>query len=281
MSINGWWWRAKAPASRTHSKRFATKYAKQQIRASVWSASGLPALSIFLGNARLPTSVFSRGLWRGRCLLLGGLNPILWLLFVLAVLPTFGADSNGEDWPRFLGPNGNGISRETGLLDRWTTNGPPLLWDKSIGTGYGAPSVRGAILVVHHRLGDEEIVECVDAASGKPRWRYAYPSHFVDPYGYNNGPRSTPLLTSNRCYTLGAEGKLLCLDLDGRVVWQRDTGVDWNVPPAFFGVGSTPLLEGNLLLVMVGGQTNSGMVALEAQTGKTVWESVGQNNWEG
>ena len=187
-----------------------------------------------------------------------------------------------EDWPNFLGPRANGISSETGLLDQWPTNGPPLLWENKIGTGYSAPSVRGDLLVLHHRLGDEEIVECFDAATGKPDWRYAYPSHFVDPYGYNNGPRGTPLLTADRCYTFGAEGKLVCLDLKtGKLVWQRDTGADWTVPPAFFGVGSSPILEGNRLLVMVGGQPNSGMVAFDAATGKTVWESVGEKNWQG
>ena len=74
-----------------------------------------------------------------------------------------------------------------------------------------------------------------------------------------HGPRGTPLLTNDRCYTFGAEGKLLCLELQsGKLVWQRDTGKDWNVPEAFFGVGSTPVLEGDTLLVMVGGQPNSG-----------------------
>jgi outer membrane protein assembly factor BamB len=191
-------------------------------------------------------------------------------------------DPAGEDWPQFLGPGANGISTETGLLRLWPTNGPPLAWEKNIGTGYGAPSVRGNLLVLHHRLADEEIVECFEAASGKPIWRYAYPSHFVDPYGYNNGPRSTPLLTTDRCYTFGAEGKLACLDLqNGKLVWERDTGVDWNVPLAFFGVGSSPILEGGLLMVMVGGQPNSGMVAFDPKTGKTVWESVGERNWQG
>ncbi|MBI3849589.1 MAG: PQQ-binding-like beta-propeller repeat protein [Verrucomicrobia bacterium] len=205
------------------------------------------------------------------------------------------ADTTGEDWPRFLGPRANGISAETGLLDKWPESGPPLLWEKSIGTGYSAPSVRGELLVLHHRLKDEEIVEAFEAATGKPAWRHAYPSKFIDPYGYNNGPRCTPLLTSprgvtesqtpqgeDRCYTFGAEGKLVCLELQsGKLIWQRDTGIDWHVPAAFFGVGSTPILEGDLLLVMVGGQPNSGMVALDSKTGKTVWESVGEKNWQG
>lgn len=195
---------------------------------------------------------------------------------------SLGVMSQAEDWPRFLGPRGDATSTETQLLDGWSTNGPPVLWEKSVGTGYSAPSVSGALLVLHHRLGNEEIVEAMEAASGKSRWRHAYPSRFVDPFGYNNGPRCTPLLTRNRCYTFGAEGKLLCLDLaDGRVVWQRDTAKDWNVPEAFFGVGSTPLLEGDQLFVMVGGQSNSGMAALDAATGKTRWESVGRATWDG
>jgi outer membrane protein assembly factor BamB len=186
------------------------------------------------------------------------------------------------DWPQFLGPRANGISDETGLLEKWPANGPLLVWEKSIGTGYGAPSVIGQKLVFHHRIGDEEIVECVDADTGKTLWRYSYASHFVDPYGYNNGPRATPVLTSNLCYAFGAEGMLTCLELGtGKLVWKRDTAADFKVPEAFFGVGSTPILEGGLLIVMVGGQPNSGVVAFDAATGNTVWESVGAANWEG
>ena len=122
----------------------------------------------------------------------------------------------------------------------------------------------------------------MDAATGESRWRYAYASEFVDPYGYNNGPRSTPVVGTNVVYTFGAEGKLLCLDLaTGKVIWQRDTARDWEIPSAFFGVGSTPVLDGGLLFVMVGGQPNAGVVALDAATGRTVWENVGENSWKG
>jgi outer membrane protein assembly factor BamB len=75
---------------------------------------------------------------------------------------------------------------------------------------------------------------------------------------------------------------LTCLELQtGKLVWQRDTAADFKVPEAFFGVGSTPILEEGLLIVMVGGQPNSGLVAFDARTGQTVWESVGEANWEG
>jgi outer membrane protein assembly factor BamB len=211
--------------------------------------------------------------------------PVLCFLAAVACLGFFRARliaETNEDWPQFLGPRADGTSLERSLVDKFPTNGPAILWDRKIGTGYGAPSVRSDRLVLHHRIGDEEIVECFEAATGKPLWRYSYPSRYIDPYGYNNGPRCTPLLTSDRCYTFGAEGKLLCLELStGKLVWQRDTARDWEIPTAFFGVGSTPILEGDSLIVMVGGQPNSGVVALDAKTGKTVWESVGEKNWQG
>ncbi|MDQ6630301.1 MAG: PQQ-like beta-propeller repeat protein [Verrucomicrobiota bacterium] len=125
-------------------------------------------------------------------------------------------------------------------------------------------------------------MDCFAAVTGKPIWHYAYPSKFEDPYGYNNGPRATPLLTENFCFTFGAEGKLVCLDFKtGKLIWQRDTAKDWEIPEAFFGVGSTPILEEDKLIVMIGGQPNSGVVALDAKTGKTIWESVGEKNWNG
>jgi len=196
---------------------------------------------------------------------------------------------SGEDWPRFLGPRDTGVSGETGLLEKWPKAGLPLIWEKEVGTGYSAPSVRGNKLVLHYRLGREEIVECMRADNGKQIWRYSYPSKFVDPYGYNNGPRCTALLTEKRCYTFGAEGMLLCLDLNsGEKLWMRDclkefdlTDKESGKPRWHFGVGCTPILEGNLLIVLVGGQPNSGVVAFHANTGKTVWESVGEQTWDG
>jgi len=205
------------------------------------------------------------------------------LAIALAVVTSgIGAAEPSEDWPQFLGPDRNNISKETGLLERWSTNGPTQLWEKAIGKGYGAPSVRDGLLVLHHRVGGDEVVEAMDAATGKTKWQHKDPCYFKDPFGYNNGPRCTPLLTSTACFALGAEGKLTCLALnDGRVIWQRDARKDWEVPEPFFGVGSTPLLEDGKLIVMVGGQPDSGVVALDPATGKTIWQSVGRKTWNG
>ncbi len=190
-------------------------------------------------------------------------------------------DRVGEDWPCFLGPQHTGISGETGLLKAWAAGGPPRLWDREIGTGYSAPSVLGNRLVLHHRLKDEEIVECLRADTGEPAWKHAEASRFEDPYGYNNGPRCSPVLTKDRCYTLGAEGKLICLSLlDGSMIWKRELRTEYKIPDGFFGIGASPLLEGNTLIVLVGGQPNSGVVAFDAATGKPLWANVGQSTWD-
>lgn len=188
----------------------------------------------------------------------------------------------GEDWPCFLGPQQNGTSSETGLLKSWPKEGPRVLWEMEVGTGYSAPSVRGERLVLHHRIGRQEIVDCLNAQTGERLWKYESTSSFRDPYGYNNGPRCTPILTENRCYTLGAEGRLLCLELEtGKKVWEVLLKETFTIPDGFFGIGATPVLWNGRLIVAVGGQPNSGLVAFDAETGKVLWQNVGTSTWDG
>jgi outer membrane protein assembly factor BamB len=193
--------------------------------------------------------------------------------------------ARAADWPEFLGPNRDATSPETGLVDAIPSGGLPIVWSKEVGAGYSAPSIRGKLLVMHHRVGDEEIVEAMDPATGKSKWRYAYPSKFTDPFGYNNGPRCSPLLTQDRCYTFGAEGVLVCLDLKtGKLIWRRDTAKDFNLPEAFFGVGSSPIIVddetlGERLIVHLGANPDAGVVAFDAKTGRTMWTNVGEASW--
>lgn len=197
-------------------------------------------------------------------------------LTAIALLLVMTAAVHGDDWPAFLGPQGSGISAETGLLAEWPAGGPPVLWKKQVGEGYAAPAVRGDRLVFFHREGDEEVVECLDVRTGASRWRRAAPTTFTDPYGYNGGPRAAPVLSADRCITFGAEGRLTCLDLaSGKLIWQRETRREFDVPVAFFGAGSTPLLDGDQVIVMVGGHPQAGVVAFDLATGKTRWQSIG------
>ena len=204
------------------------------------------------------------------------------ILLIFLVVPFGSINLKAADWPNFLGPSKNGISSETGLIGSWPSEGPKEIWKKQVGTGYSAPAIRDQRLVLFHRIKNEEIVEAFNVRTAELIWRHSYPTRYRDPFGYNNGPRCSPLITKKYCFTFGAEGLLLCLDIKtGKQVWQRKTAEDFKIPEAFFGVGASPVLEGELLIIMVGGQPNSTMVAFNKNTGKTIWESVGQKTWEG
>jgi outer membrane protein assembly factor BamB len=178
------------------------------------------------------------------------------------------------DWPQFLGPQRNGISAEQGLLRSWPVNGPPVVWTKDVGSGFSGPAVVGESLILLHRVDDHEVVTCLDASTGKERWQYSYATAYRDDYGMGDGPRSTPLVADHRVYTLGAEGHLLCLELEtGKKVWERSLHADYQVPKGFFGVATSPLLEGNLLLINVGGK-GAGIVAFDHNTGREVWKAT-------
>jgi outer membrane protein assembly factor BamB len=191
---------------------------------------------------------------------------------VVASVLFFGAA--GADWPQFMGPSRNGVSEETGLLQTWPKEGPPVVWQREVGSGFSAPVVAGDRLIVFHRLGNKELVQCLDAATGKGKWETGYATGYTDDYGKGDGPRSTPSIAGNLVFTLGAEGVLHALELEtGKIIWKRALMDDYAVPKNFFGVGTSPLLEGSLVLVNVGGK-GAGIVALDKDTGKEVWKAT-------
>jgi outer membrane protein assembly factor BamB len=176
-----------------------------------------------------------------------------------------------DDWVSFLGPTHNAVSTETKLS---RTLPPPLVWEFAKGTGYSSPAVAGDRLFFMHRLGNEEIVECMDALTGASRWQLKYGTTFEDRYGYNNGPRASPVVDGSRVYTMGAEGKLHCLDVaSGKVIWRRDLAAEYKVPQDFFGTAGTPLVEGRLLVMNVGAPGGPCVVGLDTATGKEVWRA--------
>src|SRR5581483_8021265 len=112
------------------------------------------------------------------------------------------------------------------------------------------------------------------ADSGKPLWKYAYPTKYEDALNKGNGPRATPTVTSGRVITLGAGGQLTCLELDtGRKVWALPLLQDYRVPGSYFGVGTSPVVEQDLVLVNVGAK-GAGIVAFALHSGEEVWRAT-------
>lgn len=177
-----------------------------------------------------------------------------------------------EEWGAFRGPSHDGVSRETRLDLTWDAKGPRLLWSLPRGTGYASPAVVGGKLVYQHRVADEDVIECLDATNGTRLWHRAFPTQYEDRYGYNNGPRSSPVIDGDQVLCYNSLGVLRCLALsDGAQRWSRDLSADHQVTQNFFGVGTTPLVEGGKVIVNVGGGDGVCVVALDRTNGATVW----------
>ncbi len=197
-----------------------------------------------------------------------------------------GTRKGGSDWPGFLGPQGDSVSSEKGILAPWPREGLRLRWHMETGEGYGMPAVSRGRLFLFDRLGASARLRCLKAETGEALWKFTYPSIYRDKYNYSAGPRCCPVVDDDRVYIYGVEGMLHCLDVrDGKLLWKVDTIRKFNVIQNFFGVAAAPVVEGNLLITVVGGSPSgtdpddfanvkgngSGVVAFDKKTGKVVY----------
>ncbi|HKI03838.1 MAG TPA: PQQ-binding-like beta-propeller repeat protein [Thermoanaerobaculia bacterium] len=182
------------------------------------------------------------------------------------------------DWPQFRGPNRDGISPETAVLKSWPASGPKVLWKVPLGEGYSqVVSAKGRLFTLAGQGGDE-VAAALDAATGKQVWRVRIDRKYES--GQGNGPRSTPTVDGDLVYVLSASGKLAALrTANGQVAWQHDLRGEYGANPPGWGVSTSPLVEGNLLVVNVGGTGNKSIVAFDKTSGKPVWTS--QNDGAG
>jgi len=195
------------------------------------------------------------------------------LLRLLAFLALFRACAG--DWPQFLGPTRNGVYAGADLAEVWPKEGPNIVWRKKVGQGFSGPAVSGGSLILFHRTGDKEAVECLESGSGKLLWRFDYSTGYRDDFGFDEGPRATPTIAQGEVFTFGAEGQLHCLDLQtGKKIWSVNTKAEFGAPKGFFGMVCSPLVEGNAVLLNIGGANGAGIVAFEQSTGKVRWKAT-------
>src|SRR5665213_1838708 len=193
----------------------------------------------------------------------------------LLVLAFFAPTAPADDWPQWLGPQRDGVWRETGLMTAFPKGGLKIIWRVPVGVGYAGAAVGDGLVFVMERQmknakadrtnwgritspGDERVL-CVDEKTGKPLWVYAYDCPYSISYGA--GPRTTPAVDGNRVYTLGAEGDLYCIDIQtGKPIWSHH-------------------LSGEKVIVLscgINAATGPGLVtAFNKMTGKMLWTALG------
>ena len=198
------------------------------------------------------------------------------VLIGLCVSAALAADR--ADWPHILGPAYHCTTTESGLLRTFPAKGLPVLWEMALGSGMGGPAISGGLIVVFHRLGERETVECRDAATGEARWKFDYDAPYQPRYGGGRGPRTSPVIADGRVIVFGISGRLHCLDLaSGKMIWEHDCAREFSMRPAFFGYGSTPVVTGTRVIVQLGGEHDGKPVnsmAFDAATGKLLWAAA-------
>lgn len=180
----------------------------------------------------------------------------------------------GADWPNHHGPGRDNHSAETGLNWTWGPKGPPITWSRDVGAGFAGVAVAEGTVVLFHRVEGKEVVEALEAATGKRRWLYSAPAKYVDDFGFDEGPRCVPVIAGGRVFALGADGDLHALDFkSGEKLWHRNLRTDYSAPKGYFGVGAGPIAFPDRLLINVGAK-GAGIVALDPAKGTEVWKAT-------
>jgi len=208
-------------------------------------------------------------------------------LIALCMVFIFVQTCVADDWPQWLGPNRDSVWRETGIVERFSEDGPPVRWRAQVAGGYAGPAVAaGRVYVMDYvttgdrapdpnsrsRLQGQERVLCFSAANGQLLWKHQYDCPYQ--ISFPAGPRCTPTVDGDRVYTLGAEGDLRCLKTDdGSLVWSHNFPRDYQAATPMWGHCGHPLVDGERLFCVVGGEGRIAM-AFDKRTGKELWRAL-------
>ena len=184
------------------------------------------------------------------------------------------------DWPQWRGPNRAAAWTESGIVEKLPNTGLKILWRAPVAMGYSSPVIAaGKVYLSDAELNKpmvRERVHCLEADSGKMRWSYCYETPAPDWFFTEDqarGPGATPIVWKGKVYALDLFGNLVCLDTKhGHVVWKKNLKEEFQMKET--SADSSPLIEGDLLILMLGGKQGAGIVALDRNTGREVWRAL-------
>jgi outer membrane protein assembly factor BamB len=180
------------------------------------------------------------------------------------------------NWPQWRGPQRDGISKETGLLKEWPTEGPKLLWEvDGLGDGFSTPAVVGdRIYLISSEGLENEFVQALDVKNGQQIW-----SKRIGKVGEPDqqpsypGARSTPTVDGDLLFALGSAGDLACMDRkSGDIRWTKNLQTDFGGKPGEWAYSESPLVDGDVVVVTPGGKEAT-LVALNKNSGEVVWKA--------
>lgn len=192
-------------------------------------------------------------------------------ILLLSLLPAIAR----ADWPCFQGPTRDGRLDPADARSLDFGKKAVLRWKVPVGKGFSGPVLVGERVLQFQREGDREVLRAHDLATGEKKWERDHVASYRDDFGFDPGPRATPAIAGGRVFTLGAAGILAATDLEsGRPLWQVDTRAKFEVRKGFFGTAASPLVVGDRVIVIVGGQAeNSSVVAFGVEDAEVRWSS--------
>jgi outer membrane protein assembly factor BamB len=188
----------------------------------------------------------------------------------------FSATAAAQDWPQWRGPNRDANVTGATIPATW----PKALkeqWKVTVGIGHASPVVANGKIYIFARQGDQEVLLCLDAATGKELWGsgqpIAYEMHEAAK-DHGKGPKSTPVIYKGNVYTFGITGVLTSRDAGtGKVKWRREFDQQFPKTSPLFGVAMSPIIENGLLIVHVGGHDKGALTAFDPETGTVKWSN--------
>lgn len=202
--------------------------------------------------------------------------PILAVVLLTAAV-------RADDWPQWRGPSRDGVWHEEGILQNFPAGGLKIVWRVPVGGAWSSPVVAGGrVIFVDAELQQpkaKERVRCFEETTGRLLWTYAYDVEYPD-WAFNaeqnGGPTSTPAVADGKVYALGTGGEVMCLAAEtGALLWRRDLGKEYKIPQ--FNVRGSPLIDGDHLIVFVGGKPDACVLALDRHTGREVWKALAED----
>ena len=206
------------------------------------------------------------------------------VLGLLAALVMATTALHAEDWPQWRGVNRDGNWTDAGIVRSFTDTGLKVNWRVPIGGGFAGPAVAsGRVFVLDFEetpgsrtMDGTERLLVLDEETGERLWSHEWPAAYRNiSWKFANGPRTPPTVADGLVYVHGAAGMLSCLDAEtGDVVWQIDTGAEYGMTVPVYGISNAPLVEGDLLIAIVGGYPDAKIVAFDKASGREAWRAL-------
>ncbi len=200
---------------------------------------------------------------------------------VFATVSTAGLAA--DDWPQWRGPERLAVWQETGIVDELPDE-LKVAWATPLRAGYSGPAVAdGRVFITDwaedpdsRTLDGTERALALDERSGEVLWTHEWrTSYRMLSVAYAIGPRATPTVDGDRVYVVGGTGRLWCLDVaTGRVLWEKDYVAEYGTSVPTWGIVSAPLVDGDRLITVVGGEPDALVVAFDKHTGDEIWRAI-------